>query len=72
VNPNIRHGFMAAAFRFGHSMINSRVGMRTASGVFTRPRFRELFNIPDPMYQREGVEQVMRGLYIERCQSVDR
>ncbi|XP_056003153.1 chorion peroxidase-like isoform X2 [Ostrea edulis] len=72
VNPNIRHGFMAAAFRFGHSMINDRVGLKSASGQYKRPRFRELFNIPDPMYQKEGVEKVMRGLYIERCQSVDR
>jgi peroxidase len=72
VNPNIRQSFMTAAYRFGHSMINDRVGMKAARGRLSRPRFRSLFNKPDPMYQREGVEKVIRGLYIERCQSVDR
>ncbi|XP_048775241.2 uncharacterized protein LOC125679824 [Ostrea edulis] len=72
VNPNMRHGFMAAAFRFGHSMINDNLGFQSSNGNYIRRRFRELFNKPDPMYKPEGVEQVMRGLYIERCQSVDR
>jgi hypothetical protein len=71
-NPGIRQGFFAAAFRFGHSMIKDRAGMIAASGSFTQPRFRELFLRPDPMYQKEGVEKVVRGLFMERPQSVDR
>jgi hypothetical protein len=72
VNPNIRHGFMAAAFRFGHSMINDHLGFKSTSGEYIRRRLRDEFNIPNRMYQPEGVERTMRGLYIEHCQSVDR
>jgi peroxidase len=72
VHPNHRQGFMTAAYRFGHSLINSRLRFTSASGTFRRTRFRELFNKPDPLYQPEGVEEVIRGLYTERCQAVDR
>uniref|UniRef100_K1QGI2 Peroxidasin-like protein n=1 Tax=Magallana gigas TaxID=29159 RepID=K1QGI2_MAGGI len=72
VNPTIRQGFFAAAFRFGHSMINDFVGFQPASGDYHRDRLRDIFNIPDHLYQREGIEQTIRGLYLERSQSVDR
>ncbi|XP_048775240.2 chorion peroxidase-like [Ostrea edulis] len=72
VDPCMRHGFMAAAFRFGHSMINDHVGFKSTSGKYSRRPFKELFLKSDPLYQSEGLEQVMRGLYIEHSQSVDR
>jgi peroxidase len=72
VNPTHRQGFMTAAYRFGHSLINDRLRFQSASGVSTRTRFRELFNRPDSLYQPEGVDNVIRGLYTERCQAVDR
>lgn len=72
VHPGIRQGFFVAAFRFGHSMINDFVGFQPASGDYRRDRLRDIFNIPDHLYQREGIEQTIRGLYLERSQSVDR
>lgn len=72
VDPSIRQGFMAAAFRFGHSMINQFVGFKTTGANAERANLRDVFNIPDPMYKPEGIESTIRGLYIERSQSVDR
>jgi peroxidase len=72
VNPNHRQGFMTAAFRFGHSLINDRLGFKLANGKYTRRQFRELFFKPNSLYQPEGLEQLLRGLCVERSQIVDR
>jgi peroxidase len=72
VIPNHRQGFMTAAYRFGHSLINSNLGFKSASGAYTRQQLRELFFKPDMLYRSEGVEKTIRGLYCEHSQKVDR
>jgi hypothetical protein len=72
VIPTHRQGFMTAAFRFGHSLINDRLRFQRENGRSRRPRFRDVFNRPDPMYQPSGMDNIIRGLYTERCQRADR
>ncbi|XP_061169378.1 chorion peroxidase-like [Saccostrea echinata] len=68
----IRAGFMVAAFRFGHSMINDNFGFRKSDGSNERIPLRKLLNNPDDIYREEGFERIVRGLYDEHSQSVDR
>ncbi|XP_062609286.1 chorion peroxidase-like [Saccostrea cucullata] len=68
----LRSSFMVAAFRFGHSMINDNFGFRKLDGSNRRVLLRNsLFN-PDDIYEMEGFESIVRGLYDEHSQSVDR
>ncbi|XP_061195730.1 chorion peroxidase-like [Saccostrea echinata] len=68
----IRAGFMVAAFRFGHSMINDNFGFRKSDGSNKRVPLRKLLLNPDDIYEEEGFERIVRGLYDEHSQSVDR
>ena len=72
VIPTIRNSFMAAAFRFGHSMINDYLGFTSASGDNEKVLFRNLWINPDRVYDTDGVEKTLRGLQAVHSQRVDR
>ncbi|XP_052708782.1 heme peroxidase 2-like [Crassostrea angulata] len=72
VIPTIRNGFMAAAFRFGHSMVNNHLAFKDHYGNNERTLFRHLWVNPDKLYETDGIEKTLRGLQEEHSQSVDR
>lgn len=72
VIPTIRNGFMAAAFRFGHSMVNDHLAFKDQYGNNERTHFRHLWVNPDKLYEDNGIEKTLRGLQGEHSQSVDR
>lgn len=72
VIPTIRSGFMAAAFRFGHSMVNNHLAFKDHYGNNERTLFRHLWVNPDKLYETDGIEKTLRGLQEEHSQSVDR
>ena len=49
VDPSIRQGFMAAAFRFGHSMINQFIGFKTIGADAERALLRDVFIQQPPL-----------------------
>lgn len=72
--PMIRNVFSAAAFRFGHSMINDQLSYHPTK-TFSTNIMSDLRNIilrPDWIYRKDGgVGAVTKGLYETNAQSVD-
>ncbi len=73
VNPNISNIFAAAAYRFGHSMLNSEI-LRVnndctpiAAGHLT---LKEAFFNPNEI-KLHGIEPYLKGLTIQHAQEVD-
>ena len=70
IKPHIRNGFMAAAYRFGHSMI--RNDMKKSSGTTsTRHTFKDVMLKSDLVYGR-GVSDLTRGMYQDPNYKADR
>ncbi|KAH3737626.1 hypothetical protein DPMN_044219 [Dreissena polymorpha] len=69
--PMIRNGFMAAAFRFGHSMIFQRVQAHNGASVTSDKLLKDEFLRPDLVYSH-GVGQICRGLTIAPSEKVDK
>lgn len=72
VIPTSRNSFMAAAFRFGHSLVNDHLAFTDCAGNKERTLFRHLWGNPDKLYEANGIEKTLRGLQEEHSQSVDR
>lgn len=72
VIPTSRNSFMAAAFRFGHSLVNDHLAFKDCAGNKERTLFRHLWGNPDKLYEANGIEKTLRGLQEEHSQSVDR
>ncbi|XP_076087977.1 salivary peroxidase/catechol oxidase-like [Mytilus galloprovincialis] len=71
--PQIRNGFSAAAFRFGHSMVRQRLAYNGPSHSNQSPLLRNEFLRPNKLYDANGgVSSITRGLYEEFSQKVDR
>lgn len=73
VKPQIRNSFSAAAFRFGHSMVQQKMAYNGPGHVNQSPLLHNEFLRPDKLYDvNGGVSSVTRGLYEEFSQKVDR
>ncbi|XP_052080790.1 peroxidase-like [Mytilus californianus] len=71
--PQIRNGFSAAAFRFGHSMVRQRLAYNGPLHSNQNPLLHNEFLRPDKIYDvNGGISSVTRGLYEEFSQKVDR
>ncbi|XP_062579240.1 peroxidasin homolog, partial [Saccostrea cucullata] len=72
--PMIRNSFSAAAFRFGHSMINDKLSYHPTK-TFSANIMSDLRNIiqkPEWIYRKDGgVGAVTKGLYETNAQGVD-
>ncbi|XP_052258555.1 chorion peroxidase-like [Dreissena polymorpha] len=69
--PMIRNGFMAAAFRFGHSIIQQRMQAHNGT-IFTSDKLlKDEFLKPDLVYSH-GVGAICRGLTIAPSEKVDK
>lgn len=72
--PMIRNSFSAAAYRFGHSMINDKMSYHPTK-TFSTNIMSDLRNIvlkPDWIYRKDGgVGAITKGLYETNAQSVD-
>lgn len=71
VRPQVYNEFAAAAFRFGHSQVGSRlqVGRRGAAGSREVP-LRDAFFVPEYL-ARHGLEAVLAGMATTVAQEVD-
>ena len=73
-DPSISNIFAAAAYRFGHSMLNSRLlrldarGREIAAGHLS---LAEAFFRPDRMLSEGGIEPILRGLAAQTTEDVD-
>ncbi|HEX8203744.1 MAG TPA: peroxidase family protein, partial [Isosphaeraceae bacterium] len=71
VNPGIANEFSTAAYRFGHSMLNNRIGFLNPDGS---ERFsvslREAFLNPQLILEN-GVDPILKGLATVNSQEVD-
>ncbi|VDI37042.1 Hypothetical predicted protein [Mytilus galloprovincialis] len=71
--PQIRNGFSAAAFRFGHSMVRQRLAYNGPLHSNQSPLLHDEFLKPNKIYDTNGgISSVTRGLYEEFSQKVDR
>lgn len=48
---------MAAAFRFGHSLVNDHLAFKDCAGNKERTLFRHLWGNPDKLYEANGIEK---------------
>jgi peroxidase len=73
VDASIRNGFAAAAFRFGHSMLQGSYRSTPASGDSTTLMLRDLFFNPTSYSANdgEGADKLMRGLIEQPSQKFD-
>lgn len=73
VKPQIRNAFAAAAFRFGHSMVQQRLSYNGPLHANVSPLLHDEFQKPDKLYDTNGgVSSITRGLYEDFSQKVDR
>jgi len=73
-NPNIINSFTAAAFRFGHSMINSMfmlISGKNKDNTASFWRLREIFDGNNVEGQRLPLEEMMEGLVSQMPQTTD-
>ncbi len=74
VEPNIMNTFSAAAYRFGHTMVNGRLVRFEENGddwVFGAVDLRDGFFNPSILKDEGGVEPFFRGLAAQEHQFVD-
>lgn len=77
IDPSIRNSFGAAAFRFGHTLVNSPVSkaeVNFATSFSQRIPLNTMFGAVDQVLQDQGasVDSFVRGLLVDRPQSFDR
>ncbi|CAC5377039.1 PXDN [Mytilus coruscus] len=71
--PQVRNGFSAAAFRFGHSMVRQRLAYNGPLHSNQSPLLHNEFLKPNKLYDANGgISSITRGLYEEFSQKVDR
>ncbi len=74
VNPQISNVFSAAAFRYGHTTISSRIQRMEESGKILpedKMRLAEVFFQPHVIRDNEGVECFLKGMCHQIQQEVD-
>ena len=73
INPGILASFSTAAFRFGHSMIQSLVNKHNLNGGLekTFPLSDALFN-PNEYYDNGGMEKLLSGMTRQPSQKADK
>ncbi len=74
VNPAIFNVFSAAAYRFGHTMVNGRVLRFQENGdtlSFGSIHLRDAFFHPEILVEQGGIEPFFRGMAVQEHQFVD-
>lgn len=74
VKPNIMSVFAAAAFRFGHSLIDSEITRLSANGgpfVLGNVPLRDAFFNPSILLNEGGLRPLLRGMAVKRQQALD-
>jgi len=74
INPAIFNVFSAAAYRFGHTMVNGRVLRYQENGdtlSFGSIHLRDAFFHPEILIEQGGIEPFFRGMAIQKHQFVD-
>ncbi len=74
INPSISNLFASAAFRLGHSMLNSRILRLDARGREIQAghlSLRDAFFSPDRVIYEGGVEPILRGLAAQPSENID-
>ena len=74
VEPNILNSFSAAAYRFGHTMVNGRLVRFEENGddwIFGAVDLRDGFFNPSILRDEGGIEPFFRGLAAQKHQFVD-
>ncbi|XP_060553491.1 peroxidase-like isoform X2 [Ruditapes philippinarum] len=69
--PMIRNGFMAAAYRFGHSMISDHLPTHNGFLQTSNSLLKDTFLKPDLVYTK-GVDEITRGLTRSKAEDVDK
>lgn len=70
VDPQISNAFATAAYRFGHSMVNSTIPITDANGNVRNVALRDAFMNPD-LIKENGVDGVLRGQSRNVAQALD-
>ncbi|MEZ6093999.1 MAG: peroxidase family protein [Pirellulaceae bacterium] len=73
VFPNVSNEFSTAAYRFGHSMLNSELWRMDSAGESLPSgaiRLSEAFFNPDEV-REHGIDPLMMGLCLQRAQAID-
>ena len=70
INPQISNAFATAAYRFGHSMVNSNIPITDANGNVRNVALRDAFENPD-LIKQGGVDGVLRGQSGQVAQALD-
>jgi len=74
VDAGISNEFSGAAYRFGHSMLSSKLLRLDRNGnesVHGHLALRDAFFAPHRLTQEGGIEPLLRGLTLQRAQNVD-
>ena len=67
LSPNIFNGFSTAAFRFGHSLVASKISMMSDNDTMREVRLSNTFFDTNIMLEG-GFSELMRGLCIQRAE----
>lgn len=70
INPQISNAFATAAYRFGHSMVNSNIPITDANGNVKNVALRDAFENPD-LIKQNGVDGILRGQAGQVAQALD-
>lgn len=74
INPGIMNMFSAAAYRFGHTMVNGRMVRFSEGGdslIFGSVHLRDAFFNPNILVTEGGIEPFLRGMASQEHQFVD-
>lgn len=72
VIPTSRNGFMAGAFRFGHSMVKDHLAFKDCSGNEERTLFRYIINCTKQMQLKKYITWASGRTFIECRQVIKR
>ena len=74
VDASISNVFSSAIYRYGHSAVSPQLLRIGANGQPTRDGplvLREAFFTPQTIIEQGGIEPILRGLSMQRCESID-
>ncbi|CAG0893147.1 unnamed protein product [Darwinula stevensoni] len=71
INPSVTNAFAAAAFRFGHTLIQGLVQLFGGGVQTERRELRDFFNNPGLLYGQNGLDRFINALVTQSVQGFD-